>query len=115
MSQGTCPCDSFVTAGKVFSKHGFYRTETVFCNPFYENVWSNDDSVDNIVMEYWNDPVLAQLNELEKQFYTQIQHDDALDDTSEHAVQNKVVTAALNTKADKSSFGVTGETLNINV
>lgn len=79
------------------------------------NIWSTDSTVDNIVMEYWNDPILAQLNELEQQFYVQIQHDDQLDSISEHAVQNKVVTAALNTKAEKSGFSVTGETLNINV
>lgn len=64
------------------------------------NVWSTNASVDNIIMEYWNDPVLAQVNELEKQFYQTINHDDHLDANSEAAVQNKVVTAAINAKAN---------------
>lgn len=29
------------------------------------NIWSNNDSVDNIIIEYVNDPVLAKLNQLE--------------------------------------------------
>lgn len=79
------------------------------------NIWSNYDEAENLVMEYWNDPVLAKVNELEKQFQMQIQHDDQLNSASEHAVQNKVVTAALNNKVNKSAMYVSGETLNINV
>ena len=77
------------------------------------NVWSNDDSVANLIMEYWNDPVLAKVTELEKQFAVQIEHDDQLDNASEHAVQNKVVTAALDAKMNKSGLHVVGETLHI--
>ena len=75
------------------------------------NLWSSDSSVDNIVMEYWNDPIAAKVNELEKQFYAQIQHDDTLDATSEKAVQNKVVTAELFKKIDKPSTGSNGQVL----
>lgn len=34
------------------------------------NVWSNDDSVEDIVMEYFNDPVLGKVNSLEHQIST---------------------------------------------
>lgn len=67
------------------------------------NVWSNLNTVDNIVMEYWNDPVMARINELEKEFNQTVEHDGELNTTSEHAVQNKVVTAALLTKVDAES------------
>lgn len=78
------------------------------------NIWSNNGAVNNIVMEYQADPVMAKVNELEKEMYN-LQHDDHLDGNSENAVQNKIVTAALNSKAEKSAFSVTGETLNINL
>ena len=75
------------------------------------NIWSTNASVDNIIMEYWNDPVLAQVNELEKQFYQTISHDDALKADSEKAVQNKVVTAALATKIAYPAAGAVGQVL----
>ena len=78
------------------------------------NIWSNNGAVNNIVMEYQADPVMAKVNELEKEVYN-ISHDDHLDGNSENAVQNKIVTAALNTKAEKSAFSVNGETLHINL
>lgn len=67
------------------------------------NVWSNDDTVTNMVMEYWNDPVMAKVNELEKQFNQTVEHDSELNATSERAVQNKTVTAALMAKAESAN------------
>jgi len=75
------------------------------------NIWSTNANVDNIIMEYWNDPVLAQVNELEKQFYQTISHDDALKADSEKAVQNKVVTAALAQKIAYPAAGAVGQVL----
>lgn len=75
------------------------------------NVWSNNDTVANIVMEYWNDPVMAKVNELEKQFNQTVEHDSELNTFSERAVQNKAVTAALATKIDKSGITINGERL----
>lgn len=75
------------------------------------NVWSNTSTVDDIVMEYWNDPVMAKVNELEKQFNQTIEHDDQLDISSEKAVQNKVVTAALLNKIDNPLGGTAGQVL----
>jgi hypothetical protein len=78
------------------------------------NIWSNNGAVNNIVMEYQADPVMAKVNEIEKEIYN-LQHDDHLDADSENAVQNKIVTAALNSKAEKSAFTVSGETLVMNL
>lgn len=75
------------------------------------NLWSNNSSVNNIVMEYWNDPVMAKVNELEKQFYQTVEHDSELNANSERAVQNKTVTAELFKKIDKPSTGVNGQIL----
>lgn len=75
------------------------------------NVWSNDDTVANIVMEYWNDPVMAKINELEKQFNQTVEHDEELNATSERAVQNKTVTAELFKKIDKPTTGSNGQVL----
>lgn len=75
------------------------------------NVWSNTDTVENIVMEYWNDPVMAKVNELEKQFNQTVEHDEELNATSERAVKNKTVTAALLTKISYPSSGGTGQHL----
>ena len=76
------------------------------------NIWASvDDDVDNIVMEYWNDPLLAKVNELEKQFNQTVEHDDELNAYSERAVKNKTVTAALATKLDTSNFTINGERL----
>lgn len=75
------------------------------------NVWSNNDLVDNIVMQYWNDPVLARLNEVEKEVYHLEQLDESLDSESENAVKNKTITAALLTKLDSPSGGTTGQVL----
>ena len=69
------------------------------------NIWSNDDAVNNIVIEYQADPIMAKVNELEKEFYNTIQHDDQLDSNSEKAVQNKVVTAELMKKITYPSGG----------
>ena len=75
------------------------------------NVWSNTSTVADIVMEYLNDPVMAKVNELEKEFNQTIEHDDQLDISSEKAVQNKIVTAALLGKIDNPSGGTAGQVL----
>lgn len=38
------------------------------------NIWSNDNAVNNLVMEYWNNPVLAQMAELEAEMEEKITH-----------------------------------------
>ena len=79
------------------------------------NLWAdNDDDIDYYVMEYWNDPLLAKVNELEKQFNQTVEHDSELNAFSERAVKNKTVTAALATKIDKNNITVSGERLVIN-
>lgn len=54
------------------------------------NVWSNNSNVANIVMEYWNDPYMARIAQLEDMVI-----DEELDSTSDNPVKNKAVTAAV--------------------
>ena len=75
------------------------------------NIWSNDATVDNIIIEYPQDPAMAAIIELQTEFNNTIAHDDELSTTSENAVQNKIVTAALNNKVDKSGITISGERL----
>ena len=49
------------------------------------NIWSNDDNVNNIVMEYQSDPVMAKVNELEKEVTGKI-------DSSKIKVNNGILT-----------------------
>lgn len=66
------------------------------------NIWSNNDLVNNIVIAYAQDAVMAQLAEFQNVIDNFATHDGELSETSENAVQNKIVTAALNAKADAS-------------
>lgn len=66
------------------------------------NIWSNDDLVDNIIIDYAQDAVMARINEFQNEINNFVQHDGELSETSENAVQNKVVTVALNEKATQS-------------
>ena len=75
------------------------------------NVWSNNDGVDNIVIQYLNNPVMAKVNELEKEINQLQQLDENMDSESQNAVQNKTVTAALLTKLDSPSGGTEGQVL----
>ena len=75
------------------------------------NIWSNNGAVNNIVMEYQADPVMAKVNELEQQFYNSLQHDSELKPDSENAVQNKVVTAELAKKIAYPASGAVGQVL----
>lgn len=77
------------------------------------NIWSNDDTVANIIIEYSNDQILAKLNELETEVYNIDKPiDDAMDTESENAVKNKVITAELMAKMpNPTGTGTAGQLL----
>lgn len=79
------------------------------------NIWSNDDLVNNIVIDYAQDATMAKIDEFQNIIDNYALHDGELSETSENAVQNKIVTAALNTKVEKSGIRVDGETLHISL
>lgn len=68
------------------------------------NIWSNDDLVNNIVMSYAQDATMAKINEFQNIINNFALHDGELSETSENAVQNKVVTAALAEKASNADL-----------
>lgn len=79
------------------------------------NIWSNDDLVNNIVIAYAQDATMAKIDEFQNIIDNFALHDGELSETSENAVQNKIVTAALNAKVEKSGIRVDGETLHISL
>ena len=68
------------------------------------NIWSNDDLVNNIVMSYAQDATMARINEFQNIINNFAFHDGELSETSENAVQNKIVTAALAEKASNADL-----------
>ena len=79
------------------------------------NIWSNNDLVNNIVIDYAQDATMARIDEFQNIIDNFAMHDGELSETSEHAVQNKIVTAALNNKVEKSGIKISGETLHISL
>lgn len=77
------------------------------------NIWSNNDLVNNIVVDYAQDATMARIDEFQNIIDNFAMHDGEMSGTSTNAVQNKVVTAAVNDKANSITKNVSGTWLTI--